>query len=829
MGGWTRSRWHRDCLLWRPMETLIYDIRQAARRLRRTPGFTFAAVLTLGLGVGATTATFSVVHGVLGRPLPFPESERLVRLETVSTARPDGTDLSPPNFMSLRERARSFEGVAAHLANSYTLTGTGSPRQVEGAIVSEGFFEVLGVPPLLGRSIAKEDATPGAQRVTIIGHGLWQQAFGGDEAAVGRSVILDGEPHRIVGVMPPGFSFPEHRELWVPLTLDGNFSATAVDGRKSNSWVPAIARLRPDSDLEAANRELANVAAALEQDYPASNQGVLFAASSLHGDIVGATRTPLLLLLGAVALVLLVACANIAGLLIARASGRRAEFAIRAALGARGGRLAQLLFAESALLACTGGVAGLVLATWGTAALVALSPHELPRMDEIRMDEVVALFAVAVTAGTVLLVGVAPAVRSARAASVRGLHGGGRGGVTSRETARFRAALVVAEVSLAVVLLVGAGLLIRSLSRLAAADPGFRSEQVLTFRLDLPESAYPSDERVAASYDELLARIQAIPGVRSAGATFRLPLASGNITSRFRLEGEAGLAPGEMEPSIGVRSVTPSYFASMGIPLRRGRMLRSEDGAEGVGVALVNEAAVRRYFGGEDPVGRRFEWFSWNPLEGRSWTIVGVVGDVRHEGLAEEPEPEAYFPSGQLARRSMTVVVRADGPPESVSSGVAAAVRAMDDDLPPPEFRTMEQVLSDATAQPRFLATILGIFAAAALLLAGVGLYALLSQSVGQRTREIGIRMALGASSGEVLLMVVKRALALAAAGLVVGLAGSLALSRVLRSVLYEVTTTDAVALAGAVAGLAITALIASVIPARRASRVDPAESLRAD
>ncbi len=810
---------------------LRQDLRYAARTLRGSPAFTLAAVLTLALGIGATSSIFSVVHGVLLRPLPFPAPERLVQVRTVTAGAPEADDvLSPPNFMSLAERSRAFGGVAAVLTGDHVLGGAGEARTVESARVSASFFGVMGVRPVLGRGFVPAENQPGSDGVVVLGWGLWQRAFGGDPGVVGRTVRLDGVPREVVGVMPRGFDFPAERELWVPLPYDGYFSATGVLGRKGNAYVTVLARLRPGVGLEEGRAELRDLAGRLQAAFPASNTGVGFTAVPLRDALVGEARKPLLLLFGAVGLVLLVAAANVVGLLLARAATREGEMAVRVALGAGRGRLVRQLLTESLLLGLAGGGLGLLLALWTTRALVALRPEGMPRVDSIRVDGPVLAFTLAVALATSVLAGLVPALRATEGGISGTLRGGGRGGLASRRGNRLRGGLVVGQMALAVVLLAGAGLLLRSFARLVAVDPGFRVERVLAFRVELPRAAYDSGDETSGFYARFLERVHGLPGVEAAGAVYRLPIAQGSFGSRFEVEGRA-VGAGEEEPSIGVLSVTPGYFRTLGVPLLRGRGIEDGDRAGGPPVVVINRAAAERFFSGVDPVGRRLARFSFDPIEAaaESFTVVGVVGDVRGEALDRAPEPEAFFAHAQVPLPAMSVVVRASGDPLALAGAVRRELSALDPDLPAPEFRTLEQVVAESVARPRFLAGLLTLFAAAALSLAALGVYGLLSYAVAQRTREIGVRIALGARPRDVLEMVVRRALALAGAGVVLGLGGALTLTRLLESQLFGVGAGDPATLAAVVSLLGAAALLASLVPARRAARMSPLEALRAE
>ena len=811
------------------METIISDLRFAGRRLRRAPGFALVAILTLALGIGSTSAIFSIVNGVLLRPLSFPESDQLVRLFTASRTSPGtGENLSPPNFASLREESRSFTALAAFLDVRRTIMAGNEPVELDGADVSSEFFGILRVPPLRGRTFHPAENQPGAPATIVLAYDTWQELFGGDSSIVGRTVTVSGVARSVVGVMPPGFAFPEGAAFWTPREYGSDFSATNVEFRLSNMWVPVLGRLRPGVSIDDAAAELTGVARRLEARFPESNAGVSFLVRGLRTDIVGESRTPFLLLFAAVGLVLLVACANVTALLLARAATKRHELAVRAALGASRGRLLAQLLSESFLLATIGGVLGLLMAAWTPSVLGAIRP-DVPRLEEIRMDGAVIAFTAVVALATTLLVGLLPAMHAARAAVAGALRSGARGTVGERGSGRIRGALVIGEIATAVMLLVGAGLLVRSLMQLIATDPGFRADGVATFRVALPPTTYDTPAEIHTAYAQLIDRARAVPGVQSVGATSRLPIATGLFTSRFLAEGWPEPAVGERGPVIGVRSVTSEYFDAMRIPLRAGRGITETDREGSMRVAVINEATARTYFPGENPIGKRLAWFSWDPAEGAAWTIIGIVGDIRHSSLDAEPHPEVYFPHAQLPLGSMSLVVRAAGDPLMVADDIRRVVREVAPALSAPQVQPLTDVLAESVARPRFVATLLASFAVIALILASIGVFGLLSFLVAQRTREIGIRLALGARPEAVVRMIVRGAVKLVAAGLVIGLAGALVMARGIRHLLHDVGPADPVTVVAVIALLGLAAAGASLIPARRAARVDPVIALRED
>jgi putative ABC transport system permease protein len=811
------------------MEALLQDFRYAARTLRKAPGFTALVVLTLALGIGANSAIFSVVDGVLLRSLPFAEPERLVMFGTTRhDEEPQAGTLSPPDFMSLRENTRAFADVVAFTSGGGALTGGGEPEHIEVVWVSAGFFELLGAQPALGRGFLPEENQPGNTEVAVLSHQLWQQSFGADPGIVGATVTVNGITRTVVGVAPPGFSFPENRPLWAPLPYSESFSSETAQNRRAQ-YLSVLGRIRPGTTLEQARAEVSTLAARLEQEFPETNTGIRLAVLPLHEVMVGKVRTPLLILLGAVGLVLLIACANVANLLLARAAARQGEMAVRAALGAERGRLVRQLLTESLLLGLLGGVLGLLLASWGTALLTTLQPEGIPRLENIAVDGTVVAFTAAVALLTSLLFGLVPALQATRTDLAAMLKEGGRGALPGRQGQRTRSLLVVAEMALAVMLLIGAGLLLRSFLELQRVDPGFRPEQTLAVDLSLPSRNYPEEHQRVAFYQALLERLRALPGVHEVGAVSILPMANGRMAITFDVEGREPAPPGE-EPVLEVRVATPGYFGAVGIPLRRGRVFTDADHTAAPQAVLLNETAAQRYFPGEDPIGRRI-LLGWTPTEGRhaGGEVVGIVGDVRQLGPGEDFLPEVYLPHAQVPQVGMSVVLRAAADPLALAGAIRAEVRAVDPNLPISSLRTLDQVVSRAVAQPRFYMLLLSIFAVVALVLAAIGIFGVMAYMVAQRTREIGIRIALGAEPSAVRHMVVGRALRLTIGGVVIGGLGALALTRVLESLLYGVSTTDPLTFVAVGILLSGVALLASYLPARRATHVDPMIALRAE
>jgi predicted permease len=804
------------------METFLQDLRFALRALRRSPGFTAVAVLTLALGIGANTAIFSVVNAVLLRSLPFREPDRLMSISTRYPQDATGYALSAPDFMSVRDLAEVFSGVAAYVPTEQALTGDGEPAQVSVAVVSADFLEVMGATPVLGRDFRAEENGEGRNAVVLLGHAFWRQRFGGDPRVVGRAVTLNGVTREVVGVLPPEFDFPARSQVYYPLAYDSRFSSATAEGRRSE-YLGVVARLRPGVTPERAGAALRTLSGRLRQQFRETNANVSLAPTPLREELLGEVRTPLLVLLGAVGLVLLIACVNVANLLLARSTARESEMAVRVALGAGRGRLVRQLLTESLVLGTLGGAVGLLLAVWGTHALVAVRPAEIPRLDAVRIDATVVAFAAAATLLTATLFGSVPALQVGRGGLAGSIRESGRSGGAGRSKRRLRASLVVVETALAVMLLVGAGLLIRSFARLTHVDPGFRTERVVTFELTLPRARYAEDPQILDFSGRLLQRVRALPGVQSAGISTGLPLSGARTILGFDIENHAPPRPGFIQDLV-VKRATPDYLRTMGIPVLRGRDLDERDRADAPGVALLNEAAVKRYFPDEDPLGRRITF------DGRRWlTIVGVVRDVPQFGLAEETRSEAYVPFAQLPSSSLVMAARTTGDVRALTGALRREVRALDPDLPIERFTTTRELVRESVARPRFYALLLSVFAAVALALAAIGIYGVISYSVAQRTREIGVRVALGAAPESVLRLVLRSVLALAALGVGLGLLLALAGTRLIAGMLFSVGAADPPTFAMVAIGLFLVAVLAGWLPARRATRVDPMVALRAE
>jgi putative ABC transport system permease protein len=793
--------------------------------LWKSPGFTLVAIFTLALGIGANSAIFSVVNAVLLRPLPFKNPDALVRLN--GELRRQGIDKEPlsyPDFVDFKAQIQSLEHLAAYNQASGALTGDGEPERLRGVNVSAELFPLLGVEPVMGRAFSAEDDRPDSNAVVLLSHGLWQRRFGADPQVVGREIMLNGRSTTVLGIMPPDFNFPIQglqRDYWSPLAPSVGKRAT----ERGSHYLNVIGRLKPGFTLAQAEGEAKAVAARLEGQYPNSNVGFGVNLVTAHEDVIKEVKPALLVLLGAVCFVLLIACANVANLLLARATGRAKEIAIRTALGAGRWRIVRQLLTESVLLSLLGGSLGLLIAVWGVDLLMAASPTDIPRMKELGLDARVLGFTFLISIVTGLIFGLAPALQSSRLDLNESLKEGGRGSTEGLRHNRVRSLLVVSEVALSLVLLVSAGLLIKSFMRLRDVNPGFNPDNVLTVGISLPPAKYTEAQQQAAFFRDVVDRVGALPGVVSVGAVFPLPLSGSNRANTFEIAGRPPANPGE-ELDANDRITTPGYFQAMGIPLLKGRAFTERDGRDAPEVVIINESFARRFFAGEDPLGKRIVTNSEENPSGAE--IIGVVGDVRHKSLDVEGGAEFYHSYLQTPERSMALVVRAaSDEPVSVASSLRSAVQQVDKDQPISNIMTMEQLLAESVAQRRFNMLLLVIFSVVALVLAAVGIFGVMNYSVSQRTHEIGIRMALGAEAGDVLRMVVGQGMALVLVGVGVGVASAFIMTRSMSNLLFGVSATDPVTFAGVSLLLTVIALLACYIPARRATRVDPMVALR--
>ena len=805
------------------MDTFVQDLRYAARQLRARPGFTAAAVLALALGIGANTAMFSVVNAVLLQPLPFRDPEGLVVL--YERNRSQGVEREQSAAETLddwRRDARTLSGLVAWRHWGLTLTGQGEPEDVSTIRASFNLFDVLGVAPALGRGFLPEEGQPGRHHVVVLSHGIWTQRFGADPRIVGRTLTLDDSPHTVIGVMPAGFRFPDDAdvEAWMPLVYE-RFEVRTRNQR----MFEVLGRLAPDATLETARAELGTIAARLATTYPSTNTGWDVALLPAKEVATGEASEPLLVLLGAVTFVLLIACANVGNLFLARAADREREMAIRAALGAGRGRLVRQLLVESGLVGLIGAAGGVLLAVWGIDLVLAVAPDDLPGWNPVRIDGWVLGFALLLTALTTVITGLVPA-RALAAPDLGGSLKEGAGRATAHAgRTQLRRGLVILEMALAIVLLAGAGLLLKSFALLQRVDPGFNPARLLAATIYLPDHRYPDDFRQAAFYVDLLERVRVLPGVVSAGAVTTLPMSPVGIDHDLPVVIEGRELPGTREPQADFRIASPGYFETMGIPVLRGRTLTEHDRADAPPVVVVNKVLVDQLLPGEDPIGKRIRYFRAGPLA----EIVGVVGQVHHRSLDAEPRPEIYISYRQLQYGSMTVVVRSGGDPLALAEPIKAAVFAADPVQPITEIATMDDLLHRSVAEPRFNTLLLGGFAALALVLAAIGIYGVVSYTVSRRTHEIGIRMALGARTVDVFRSVVGDGVRLAAIGTALGVLVALALGRALSSLLFQVSPHDPAVLALVALLLIGLAALACTVPARRATRVDPIVALRTE
>ena len=808
------------------METLLQDLRYAWRSLRRQPAFAFVAVATLALGIGANAAIFTVINAVLLRPLAYPHPERVVAITTHWRNTGVRGSVSAPDFHDWHDTASSFDAMSYYTGGETSVSIGGASDYATAIRVTPGFFAVFGVPPERGRVFETTDETPGSPLAAVIGHEFWVRRFGGDASAVGSIVSFGERTFTIVGVMPAGFRSPGETDVWIPAWVQPETTSRSAHNYR------VVGRLKEGVALQQAQAEMTAIASRLEAAYPASNDQKGAAVFPLQDQLVGDARSTLYLLLAAVALVLVIACANVANLLLARATARANEIAVRAALGAGRSRLLRQLVTESLVLSLIAGAVGLVLARWGVAALLAIAPANLPRLAEVSVDARVLAFSVLVSIVSSLFVAVLPALQASRADLNVSLRHGGRGGALGGGGARLRAALVVAEMAVAVALVVGASLLIRSFLALGVVDLGFETDRLLVLETSVPSRDAAGAQRATAFYEQLLPRLAATPGVRSVAAVRGLPAAR----SRFGHESNGGywLEGGQDPRTVGVRLpqaaftvVTPDFFRTLAIPLRRGRDFSARDRAETPFVAIVNEALARQAFGDADPVGRRIACGLDSP---EFMTIVGVVGNVRSRDPSRPPAPELYLPFLQHQRTAtaLAVIARTAADPMSVANAFADTIRRANPNVPV-RATTMTQVMSTAVATPRFRTLLVGIFAALALVLAMAGVYGVMAYAVSRRTSEIGVRIAMGANRPAILRLVMGEGLQLAALGIVIGCALALALSQALRGMLFAIAPTDPRVFVTVPMLLLATAAAATAVPALRASRVDPIQALRAE
>ena len=807
------------------MGTLWQDLRYSFRVLLKSRSFTIIAVLTLALGIGANTAIFSVVDAALLRSLPYGSPDQLVHLwENKQQQQFKEREASFPDYLDWKEQNRVFDGVAGYTRREFTLTGNDAPDRITGAAVTDNFFQVLGVDASRGRRFEAGEERTGAERVVILGNNLWKRRFNSDPSVIGRSLKLNEVSHRVVGVLPEGFQFAPARgaELWTPL-----YPTEEQLTRRFMHWLNVIARLKPGATIEQAQDDMSRVAANIAREHSESHAGAGLRVVSLHEQIVGHLRPILFLLLCTVGFVLLIACANVANLLLARSSARQKEIAIRRALGASQWRLTRQLLTESTVLALLGGALGLMMALWGVDLLVARLPEAqaaaMPYLQGLALDGRVLLFTISISLLTGMVFGLAPALQSSKLNLQESLKDGGRTSASASH-ATLRNLFVVSEIAIALVLLVGAGLMMKSLVRLLETDPGFNTERLLTMRLALSQTKYKEDQSITAFHQQLINQLESAPGVKGVATVSTLPLIGGN-TATFVAEGRETPKPGD-ELEANTRDVSSNYFEVMSVPLMKGRAFTDYDRAGSAPVVIINQMAASRFFPGEDAIGKRLV-YTRLPLP--PFEIVGIVGDEKVNGLDKATTPVIYGPFLQYPDRYINLLVRTSGDPSVVAGAVRDEIQRLEPDAPVFDVRTMEQLIdnSPSTFIRRYPAFLIGVFASLALLLACIGIYGVISYSVTERTREIGIRMALGASRSDVLRMIVGQGVRLALAGVGLGLLAAFILSRFLSSLLFDVSASDPLIYAGVSLLLIFVSLLACYVPARRATRVDPMIALR--
>jgi len=801
------------------MDSLIKDLRFAIRGLIKRPGFTAITLLALALGIGANTAIFSLVNAVVLQPLPFHEPDRLVWVYGNIRNAGNRASVSPLDFLDYRKQNTTFEQFAASfgIPMPVTLTGSGEPERLQAGVVTGNFFQAFAVSPVLGRAFTLENEKTGQDQVAVLSYALWQKRFGGDPGIVNKTIILDGKASQVIGVMGQDVVFPQAADLWVPMNFDNDEDMKL---RKAHFLRP-IGRLKEGISLAQAQADTDLIAGQLERQFPDSNTGWNLRLIPLREQLVGSSRTTLFILFGAVGFVLLIACANVANLLLVRAAARQKEIALRTALGASRWRIVRQMITESLLLAICGGALGALLATWGVQLLVKLSEGNIPPTATVKIDATVLGFTLLISVITGLLFGLAPALRTARVDLIDSLKDGVRGASESTLRNRTRSLLVVFESAIAVILLIGAGLLVRSLIALQHVDPGFDPDNVLTMRIDLSPNKYNTPEKTSNFFQQLEARVAGLPGVETVGSVTELPLSGQPNDIPFTVEGRPPVAPGQ-EFDADFRRVNQNYFSALRIPLLRGRTFTAQEARQGDLVTIVSQQLVDAVFPNEEPLGKRLV----TAIGKQAFEIIGVVGDLHHRSLAEgQPFPAMYFPTLQSGRTNL--VIRTHGDPLSIVGAVRKEVQAIDPDQPLAAVKPMTEWIESSVAAPRYRTTLLALFAALAMILAATGIYGVMSYSVAQRTHEIGVRMALGARRFDVLQLVVRQGMLLTIAGVVLGLIGAFALTRVMSSLLFGVTTKDPITFAVVAVLLVAVAFIACFVPARRATKVDPLVALR--
>jgi putative ABC transport system permease protein len=807
---------------------LLQDVRYALRSLGRAPGFTLVALLTLALGIGGTTAIFSVVDGILLRPLPYPDPHAIVSLSRASASARTDSAFAAADFLDYQRSAPRLQALAGYREEIVDLSVGGEPVRLTALETTGDFFEIIALPPLMGRVYSESDRTAGV-RVVVISDAMWRRHLGGDANVLGRTVRLNGAPFTVIGVMPEELRHPQTVDMWTlapqevptpPIPIEGDLLAS-----RNVQYFSVLARLAPGVTLAQANEELRGVSERIAREFPDTNSGERAEARPYQEVLVGGVRGGLLMLLGAVAFVLLIACANVASLLLARGTARRREFALRSALGASRGRLMRQLLTESLLLAFAGGALGLLVSYWGVQGLLAIAPESIPRLADVRIDWRVAAFAIAASAAVGVLFGMVPALQGARPHVVDALKDGGRTGTARGGTQKL---LVVAEVALALVLLIGAGLMLTSFSRLRGVDVGFNVSNLIVVFVPLPQARY-NNEAQARFYQQLLERMQANPVTARSALAFPTPFGGGNAQGGYLIEGKPRPPVGD-RPLVQINSVTPGFFQTMGIPLLSGREVAWSDTPERPRVAVINRALADREWPGVDPIGKRISIGGDPDRDPNAWiTVVGLVADSKRSDLQDAVQPAVYFSMATFTIPFTGALVRSEAGESAVARAVHAAVQSLDPQLPGGESETIESVLERTTGQPRFRALLISAFAIVALVLAGVGLYGLVSYTVAQRVPEIGVRLALGATPGQVVRLIVRQGVALAVGGVALGIVLALGATRLIQGLLFSVSATDPVVYSGLALVLLATAALACYLPARRALRVDPVTALRAE
>ncbi len=798
------------------MDSLIKDLRYGIRSLLKRPGVTAIALIALALGIGANTAIFSLVNAVVLQSLPYPESDRLVWAWGTVRNRISRASVSPPDYLDFRSQNKTFEhfGASGTLPGSANLTGIGDPERLTASRVTGNYFDVFGVAPALGRGFSLENEKTGNDQVTLLSYELWQKRFGGDPQIVHKTIILDSKPYQVIGVMPAHFKVPQMAELWVPM----NFDADPEMKMRQAHFLRPVGRLKAGVSLAQAQSDIDSIAARLEEQFPGTNTGWSLGLVSLHEQLLGNSRSFVFILFGAVGLVLLIACANVANLLLVRAAARQREIALRTALGASRSRIIRQMITESLLLAIVGGALGALLAVWGVELLVALSADSLPPTVTVKIDSTVLAFTLLISIVTGVLFGLAPAFRTLKVNLIDTLKEGARGAEGTLRN-RTRSFLVIFESAVAVMLLIAAGLLVRSLIELQRVDPGFDSNNILTFQIALPQTKYDFEGKPASFFEQLETRVDSLPGVESVGQISELPFSGQLNDVPFIVEGRPAVSPNDGF-NADWRRVNQNYFSALRIPLLRGRNFTEQEVRQSDKVVIVSQQLVATAFPNEDPLGKRLFSIGDKPYE-----IIGVVGDIRHSSLAGQPFATMYLPTRNAGR--MNLVIRTQGDPLSIVGAVRKEVYALDPDQPIAQVKRLSDWVDSSVAAPRYRTTLLALFAALAMVLAATGIYGVMSYSVAQRTHEIGVRMALGARRLDVMKLVVRQGMLLTLVGVILGLGGAFALTRVMETLLFGVTAKDPITFGvGAVLLIAV-AFVACFVPARRATKVDPLVALR--